>query len=147
MADFVERAKLERQLIKAEKTAKAATQSRSEAGSTAMLPSTLLTRYVQPALTLALVFLYWSTPIAILPSRWFAPLTWVMRSPGFPAGTIGAFAWVLLCNSVISPLVRWAAAKAGVTAAQPAPPENMMQKAMKLMSAFGGGGGRRAKAE
>lgn len=147
----MEVSKLQRAKNKLERAAEDAHKARAAPGAAATRPSALLTRYVQPAVLALLVLAFWSQPIAALPPRWFAPLSWVMRSPGSPAGTVGVVTWVGLCHAVVAPAVRWAAAAAGVAAAQPAPPKSLMERATGLLGSLsglsGGGRGGRAKAD
>lgn len=146
MSDFVEVSLRERRIIKAQKALAAAQEGRAAAAGAS--PAAALSRYVQPAVYVALVAGLWGRgALARLPPAWFWPLTWVLRSPGLPAGSVGGFAWVFLCHSVVSAAVRAAAAAAGVAAAQPAPPGagGMVGKLMSLLGGAGGGGGGRVK--
>jgi hypothetical protein len=152
VADFVGVSKLQRAKNKLERAVEDAHKARAAPGAAAARPSAVLTRYVQPAVLALLVLAFWSQPVAALPPRWFAPLSWVMRSPGYPAGTVGVVAWVALCHAVLAPAVKWAAAAAGVAAAQPAPPKSLIERATGLLSmvtglAGRGSGGGRAKAD
>lgn len=139
VSNFVEVSLKERKIIKAQKALTALQEGKATA--TAASSAALLSRYIQPALYVLLVLAFWSHgPIATLPAKWFWPLTWVLRSPGLPAGSVGGFAWVFLCHSVISAVVRWAAQLAGVQAAQPASgPGGILGKLMSLAGSAGFG--------
>jgi hypothetical protein len=142
VADFVEVSLCERRLIKAHKALATAQEGRAAGAGAA--GSALLGRFALPAAYAALAAAFWSRgAVARLPPAWLGPLGWVARSWGLPPGAIGITGWLLLCHSVLAPGVRWAAAAAGVRAAQPAAAGagGLLQRALAALRGGGGSGG------
>ena len=108
-ADFVAKAKNEREYIKLEKELNYITgkQKVYDVDGKAVPPkppstnfASYLLYYVQPALIVGLVYYYWSTPMALVAKGSLWPLGWFYLSKG--GTSIGVLMWVFSCNSVAS---------------------------------------------
>lgn len=104
VSDFVQRSKLERQLVKLEKDLKTAAGARAAAVKAADIPS-LLSRYAVPALYLLLAMTFWNTPVAVIPPSLIGPLSYTLAFPGWPRGTVSIVAWLTICHSTLPRLL------------------------------------------
>ncbi|ETV91767.1 hypothetical protein H310_13825 [Aphanomyces invadans] len=62
--------------------------------------------YIHPILLAAIVIVFWSTPLIVFPPGRLMPVERLVAMPFFPAGSVSAGGWWLICRRVIGRVLK-----------------------------------------
>ncbi|CAN0221840.1 unnamed protein product [Lampetra planeri] len=100
MDEFARYARLERRINKASDELKTSLQARTTQLTTMKWVINISFYTLQAVVMITLIWNYYSTPVAMLPSKWVSPLEKLVAFPTGVPGGIGITCWLLVCNKI-----------------------------------------------
>uniref|UniRef100_S4RSP1 Guided entry of tail-anchored proteins factor 1 n=2 Tax=Petromyzon marinus TaxID=7757 RepID=S4RSP1_PETMA len=100
MDEFARYARLERRINKASDELKTSLQARTTQLTTMKWIINISFYTLQAVVMITLIWNYYSTPVAMLPSKWVSPLEKLVAFPTGVPGGIGITCWLLVCNKI-----------------------------------------------